>query len=104
MFNNYRPISILPCFSKLIEKCIFNRVYQFLSTNNILSNSQYGFRKNHCTGHALIDLQDTIVTAINKNNFVLGIFMDLSKAFDIVNHKILLYKLWYSWDASQMVL
>ena len=53
MFNNYRPISILPCFSKLIEKCIFNRVYQFLSTNNILLNSQYGFRKNHCTGHAL---------------------------------------------------
>ena len=93
LMKNYRPISILPCFSKLIEKCIFNRVYSFLCHNNIISNSQYGFRRNHSTAHALIDLQDKIISAINKNNFSLGIFMDLSKAFDIVDHTILLYKL-----------
>ena len=93
LLKNYRPISILPCFSKLIEKCIFNRVYSFLCNNDILSKSQYGFRRNHSTTHALIDLQDKIISAIDKNNFGLGIFMDLSKAFDIVDHEILLYKL-----------
>ena len=95
LFNNYRPISILPCFSKLIEKCIFNRIYPFLSANNILCKSQYGFRKNHGTDHALIEFQDKAVKALNENNFGFGIFMDLSKAFDIVNHKILLYKSHY---------
>ena len=93
LLKNYRPISILPCFSKLLEKCIFNRIYSFLCNNNILSKCQYGFRRNHSTAHALMDLQDKIISAIDKNNFGLGIFMDLSKAFDIVDHEILLYKL-----------
>ena len=93
MLKNYRPISILPCFSKLLEKCIFNRIYSFLCNNNILSKCQYGFRRNHSTAHALMDLQDKIISAIDNNNFGLGIVMDLSKAFDIVDHEILLYKL-----------
>ena len=91
--KNYRPISILPCFSKILEKCIYKRLYSFLLSNDILTNSQYGFRSNHSTCHALIDLQDKIVSAINNNKFGIGTFIDLSKAFDIVNHDILLYKL-----------
>ena len=93
MLKSYRPISILPCFSKLNEKCIFNRVYSFLCNNNIISKCQYGFRRNHSTAHALIDLQDNIISAIDKHNFGLGVFMDLSKDFDIVDHDILWYKL-----------
>ena len=78
LFKNYRPISILPCFSKLLEKCINNRVYSFLCVSSILCNNQYGFRRNHSTTHALIHLQDKIILAISKNNFGIGIFMDLS--------------------------
>ena len=92
-FDNYRPISILPSISKLLEKCIYNRLYSFCLNNKILTDSQYGFRKNHSTAHALIELQDKILTAIHTNKFCIGIFMDLSKAFDVVDHKILLSKL-----------
>ena len=68
--KNYRPISILPFFSKLIEKCIFNRVYSFLCNNNIISKCQYGFRRNHSTSHTLMDLLDKIISAIDKKNLV----------------------------------
>ena len=95
LFQNYRPISILPSISKLIEKCAFNRLYSFLSKNLILSNSQFGFRSNHSTVHAQIVLQDKITSFIENNDFCIGVFMDLSKAFDLVNHVILLSKLQY---------
>ena len=91
--KNYRPISLLPCISKLLEKCVYNRLYSFLFKHNILTDCQFGFRRNHSTTHALIDLQDKVTLAMEKNNFCIGIFMDLSKAFDIVDHSILLSKL-----------
>ena len=94
-FNNYRPISVLPSISKLLEKCIYSRLYSFCLKNNILIDSQYGFRKKHSTSHALIELQDKVLSAINNNKIAIGVFMDLSKAFDIVNHEILLSKLQY---------
>ena len=87
-FDNYGPISILP-YIKVLEKCIYNRLYSFCFKNKILTDSQCGFRKNYSTTHTLIELQDKVLSAIHTNTFCIGIFMDLSKAYDIVNHRIL---------------
>jgi retron-type reverse transcriptase len=84
-FENYRPISVLVCFSKLLVK--------FIDKNKILSKHQYGFRKNRSTEHALIDFTDKITKAIDEGKYSIGIFLDLSKAFDTIDHKILIKKL-----------
>ena len=93
IFSNYRPIPILPCFSKLLEKVMYNRLMAYLDKFMILCVNQYGFRKNHSTSLALIDLYDKISGAIDRNETSIGIFLDLSKAFDTMNHNILLDKL-----------
>ena len=87
-FSNYRPISILPAFSKILEKAFYNRLNNYLHELHILSNDQYGFRKCHSTAHALIDLYDKISTAIDNKEVAIGLFLDLSKAFDTVNYNI----------------
>ena len=92
-FQNYRPISVLPCFSKLLEKVMYNRLIKFIEINKILSNQQYGFRKKRSTEHAIIEIIDKISKRIDEGNYTIGIFLHLSKAFDTVNHKILLEKL-----------
>ena len=91
--SNYRPISILPCFSKLLERVMYNRLYAYLTTNNILYEKQFGFQINHSTDHAIIQLVNEILHSFDENKFTLGVFIDLSKAFDTVNHQILLSKL-----------
>ena len=89
LLTNYRPISVLPCFSKILERIMYNRLYEYLTKNNLLFDKQFGFRKGHLTEHALIELVNRIYDSFNKNKYTLGVFMDLSKAFDTVNHNIL---------------
>ena len=91
--ENYRPVSILPIFGKIFEKIIYKRLYTFFTANDILSNEQFGFRKGHSTSHALHKSVDSITTSTSSGNHVLGIFIDLSKAFDTLDHRILLRKL-----------
>ena len=94
-FANYRPISILPSFSKVFEKVVANRLMFFFDSCNILIKNQYGFRKNHSTYMAIMAMYDKISTAIDKGEFAVGVFIDLSKAFDTLDHEILLAKLDY---------
>ena len=92
---NYRPVSILPSFSKFFERVIYNRLLNYIDKHEILCNSQYGFRKQHSTTLALIDMYDKISSSIDQRKCSVGVFLDLSKAFDTVNHDILLNKLDY---------
>ena len=92
-FNNYRPISVLPTFSKLLEKIVNKRLISFMNSHNILYPFQFGFRKGHSTEHALIHTMSEIVNTLDNGNFALSLFMDFSKAFDVVSHQILLSKL-----------
>ena len=93
LIQNYRPISVLPFFSKIFEKIIFNHVINFLNDNNVLYDYQFGFRKQHSTSHAIITLVERVEKALDTGKVVVGVFLDLKKAFDTVNHTILLHKL-----------
>ena len=91
--GNYRPISLLSIFAEVLEELMFNRMYSFLMQNNILYKYQFGFRKGFLTSLALIELLDTIYCHRDNHDFVIGMFFDLQKAFDTVDHTILLHKL-----------
>ena len=92
-FKNYRPISVLSCFSKVLERLMYNRLINYIDKNGILSKHQYGFRKNRSTEFVIIELIDKITKGIDEGKYTLGVFLDLSKAFDTLDHRILTKKL-----------
>ena len=93
--DNYRPVSTLPIFGKILEKVIYSRLYSFFSHSNIIYDQQFGFRKKHSTCHAINVSVSEVLRNIEKKRHVLGIFIDLSKAFDTIEHRKLLAKLEY---------
>ena len=93
LVTNYRPISLLSNINKIFEKLIYSRIVSFLNLHNCIYEFQFGFRANHSTNHALISLTEQIREALDNSNFACGIFIDLQKAFDTVDHNILLNKL-----------
>ena len=93
LMENYRPVSTLAVFGKIFEKVIYSRLYSFLASQNILHENQFGFRKAHSTTHALNYSINHIENELKRKKHVIGIFIDLSKAFDTIDHEKLLYKL-----------
>ena len=110
LYSNYRPISLIPVLSKILEKLMYNKIFHFLVRYQIFFKSQYGFRPGHGTIHATLDLLKTIEKALQENEYAIGVFCDLSKAFDTLDHDILLRKLdhygvrgkWHSWLKSYL--
>lgn len=91
--SNYRPISLLSNLDKLIEKLISKRLVEFLDNHQLISKHQFGFRSKHSTEHALLSLTETIRRSLDSGQFSCGVFIDLQKAFDTVDHDILISKL-----------
>ena len=106
VFTNYRPISLLPQFSNILDKLYNERMDTFLSKHDILSLIQYGFRSNMSTSHALLELVEDITSSLDNKKYSVRIFIDLKKAFDTIDHDILakIFKfLWCTWHCTQMV-
>ena len=91
--GNYRPISVMSPLSKIMEKCIYEQLLGYIEHFEIINSSQFGFRAMHSTEHALLTFIDFVVTEKEKGNGVLGIYLDIKKAFDSVNYQILFKKL-----------
>ena len=94
-FSNYRPISLLPSISKIFEYVIFNQVSSYLNNHNLLTSHQFGFRAGHSTELAALKLVNYLIAEMNNGQCPINIYMDLSKAFDTLDHSILLKKLEY---------
>ena len=91
--SNHRPISLLTSISKIFERIIYIRTVNFFKKSDIFSNFQFEFRENHSTTHALLSFVEKVTDALDTFSHTIGIFLDFSKAFDTINHKILLAKL-----------
>lgn len=93
LFNNYRPVSLLCVLSKVLEKIMYTRVLEYFNEFKLFYEKQFGFRGNHSAYMALMVLMDKMLKSLENGEFVIGIFLDFSKAFDTVDHDILLKKL-----------
>lgn len=93
IYTNYRPISLLPQFSKILEKLFVARLDSFIEKHNIPIEGQYGFRANRSTSMALTEVIEELTNSIDSKEYAIGVFIDLKKAFDTINHDILLHKL-----------
>lgn len=91
--NNYHPISLLSIFNKILESLVNKRLLSFLDKHDILHKNQLGFRAKHSTMHATLSITDTIQKAIEDGQYSCGIFLYFAKAFDTIDHSILLKKL-----------
>ena len=93
MFSNYRPVSVLPAFSKLLERLVYNRLISHINDNKLLYEFQFGFQKGKSTHLAIMMLVNKITEALDQGESVVGMFLDFSKAFDTVDHNVLLQKM-----------
>ena len=91
--SNYRPISILNSFAKLFEKCLLDQLNNYFVSNNLISPNQYGFKKNCSTNEAVLDIYNKLLDNMDKKLITCSIFLDLRKAYDTINHTILIKKL-----------
>ena len=90
---NYRPISLLSNFNRVFEKIIYKRLTSYIEKHDLLNSSQYGFCKGHSTQHAILDIVNDIQSNMNRHLLSCGVFIDLKKAFNTVDHNVLLDKL-----------
>ena len=104
LFKNYRSISQLYTISKIIENIIFTQLSLYFNENKLIFDNQYGFRPKHSTEYAALELVDIIITQMDKKEVPINIFLDLSKAFDTIDHTILLAKLRYYGNDTALLL
>ena len=95
LLKNYRPISLLSTIAKVMEKIIFTQLSSYFNEHKFIFDNQYGFRPKHSTEYAALELVDRIITQMDKKEAPINIFLDLSKAFDTIDHTIFLAKLRY---------
>ena len=93
LFENYRPISLLPAMSKILEKVVYKQLNDYFTVNSLFYKSQHGFKKLHSTETAALEFIDRIMNFLDNGKLPLAIYLDLSKAFDTLDHQILLRKL-----------
>ena len=101
MLTNYRPISLLPTISKLLENVMYSRTYNFLTKHDLLFKSQYVFRKKHSCEHAVTELIGKICKGLETNKHTIAVFIDLSKAFDMISHDLYLKRCHFTASEAQ---
>ena len=94
-FNNYRPVSLFSILSKIFEKAMYSRLVNFLEMHKIIYEKQFGFREKYSTYMAHMILVDNLIKSLENGEYVLGVFLDFPKAFDTVDHSILLSKMYH---------